>query len=242
MKEYKKIVTFSYDDGVTQDIRLIELMNRYGLKGTFNLNSELLGKPGELRYDFGRVDHNKVPPADVKAIYAGHEVAVHTLTHPTLPGVAHDAEIIRQVEQDRLNLSELVGYEVLGMAYPGGGKNYDDRCAELIRVNTGVQYARTTVSTLAFEPTQGDLLQFHPTCHHLRDDLTALADRFLNSEAQELQLFYIWGHSYEFDLWNAWEKFEKFCRLISHRDDVLYATNLEAFRYAKCLTSAKTGV
>ena len=35
----KKAVTFSYDDGVTQDRRLVELLNRYGLKATFNLNS-----------------------------------------------------------------------------------------------------------------------------------------------------------------------------------------------------------
>ena len=43
-----KALTFSYDDGVTQDIRMIELFNKYNVKGTFNLNSELLGLPGEL--------------------------------------------------------------------------------------------------------------------------------------------------------------------------------------------------
>ena len=39
-----KAITFSYDDGVTQDIRLIELLNKYNLKCTFNINSELLSK------------------------------------------------------------------------------------------------------------------------------------------------------------------------------------------------------
>ena len=34
-----KAVTFSYDDGMTQDIRLIELLNKYNLKCTFNINS-----------------------------------------------------------------------------------------------------------------------------------------------------------------------------------------------------------
>lgn len=234
MKDYKKILTFSFDDGVTQDIRLIELLDRYGLKSTFNLNSELLGKPGELRYDVGRVDHNKVDPADVRAIYAGHEVAVHTLTHPLLPAIEEDEEIIRQVERDRQNLSELVGYEVIGMAYPCGGKNCDDRSAALIRANTGVQYARTIESTFSFDLPQGDLIRFNPTCHFLRAEpnLTALAERFLNSETEGLQLFYIWGHSYELDLWNAWESFEEFCRLIANRGDVLYATNREAFRCA----------
>lgn len=35
-----KAVTLSYDDGVAQDIRLIELLDRYGLRATFNLNPD----------------------------------------------------------------------------------------------------------------------------------------------------------------------------------------------------------
>ena len=81
----RKAVTFSYDDGVTQDIRLIELMNKYGLKSTFNLNSELLGKRGILDRENQRIAHYKIHPEDVRYVYDGHEVAVHTLTHP-LPG------------------------------------------------------------------------------------------------------------------------------------------------------------
>ena len=42
MANHQKILTFSFDDGVTQDIRLIEMFDRYGLKGTFNLNSGLI--------------------------------------------------------------------------------------------------------------------------------------------------------------------------------------------------------
>ena len=49
-----KLLTLSYDDGVTQDIRLIELFNKYGLKATFNINSELLGHDGELIREIGR--------------------------------------------------------------------------------------------------------------------------------------------------------------------------------------------
>ena len=91
---------------------MIEIFNKYHLKATFNLNSERLGVG------------NKNKPEDVKHIYAGHEVAAHTLTHPWLPHIIDDKEVIRQVEQDRLNLSELVGYEVCEMAYPGGGYSH----------------------------------------------------------------------------------------------------------------------
>ena len=36
-----KAVTLSYDDGVRQDKRLISIMQKYGLKGTFNINAGL---------------------------------------------------------------------------------------------------------------------------------------------------------------------------------------------------------
>ena len=91
MKERKfKAVTFSYDDGVTQDQRLIEMFNRYGLKATFNLNSGLLGKPGSLIREGVTVAHVKPEPSEIKGIYEGHEIAAHTLTHPHLPKLSDE--------------------------------------------------------------------------------------------------------------------------------------------------------
>ena len=91
-----KAVTFSYDDGVTQDFRLVELLNKYNLKSTFNINSELLGKRGMLVREGQRVAHYKIHASDVKSLYDGHEVAAHTLTHPNLTTL-DAAEVIRQV-------------------------------------------------------------------------------------------------------------------------------------------------
>ena len=225
----KKAITFSYDDGVTQDIRLIDLFNKYGLKGTFNLNSELLGNQNELIREGVRIAHNKIDPKDVRAIYAGHEVAVHTLTHPRLPDIAEDAEIIRQVEEDRKKLSELVGYDVVGMAYPCGGVNNDDRCAKLIKENTGVRYARTITSSESFDP-QENLFRFNPTCYHHGDwnKLFALADEFLALKTESPKIFYIWGHAYEFDIYpERWAIFEDFLKKIGGKDDIFYGTNKE---------------
>ena len=223
-----KAVTFSYDDGVTQDQRLIHLFNKYGLKATFNLNSGLLGKPGSLIRENVTVAHVKPRAEEIRAIYQGHEIAAHTLTHPTLPKVEDDAEIIRQVEQDRLALSELAGYEVVGMAYPGGGVNFNSRVAELIRQNTGIRYARTTVSSHDFEP-QEDLLVFRPTVYHHAefDKMFELAEEFLALKPTSPKIFYIWGHAYEFDIGNTWDKMEELCRLIAGHDDIFYGTNKE---------------
>ncbi len=224
----RKAVTFSYDDGVTQDIRLIELLNKYGLKATFNLNSELLGKSGMLTRADRRVSHYKITPEDVPVVYAGHEVAAHTLTHPMLPDLPDD-EVIRQVERDRLNLSELVGYEVVGMAYPGGGVNYDDRVVKLIRQQTGVRYARTTVLTDCFDRQQ-DLYQFLPNAYHIMDfdRLMEMGRQFLELQPAHAQIFYIWGHSYEMDFMpGGWEHLEAFFKLIAGHDDIFYGTNAE---------------
>ena len=224
----KKAVTFSYDDGVTQDIRLIELLNKYGLKCTFNLNSQLLGKNRMLMRDYGRIAHYKIHPSDVRSVYEGHEIAVHTLDHPILPKVTDDAEVIRQVEQDRLNLSELAGYEVIGMAYPGGGVNNDHRVANLIQAHTGVQYARTITSNGSFAP-QADLYRFQPTAFHLDfDKMMDLGRQFIEMDAETPQIFYIWGHSYEMDYCSDnWRRLEDFFELISGHDDIFYGTNAE---------------
>ena len=226
-----KAVTFSFDDGVTQDKRLIEIFDKYGLKCTFNLNSELLGRPGQLpRLDYRGlpVSHNKVKPEDVKELYRNHEVAVHTLGHPNLIKVEDDAEVIRQVEQDRLNLSKLAGYEVVGMAYPCGPKNNDDRVAELIKNNTGVKYARGFFSSHSFDM-QDNLYRFKPTIHRGESIRYDVVKEFLETEATKPMLLYIWGHAYEFDVDDSWDEFEDFCKLISGHDDVFYGTNREIF-------------
>lgn len=227
MNNWKKAVTFSYDDAVTQDIRLIELFNKYGVKGTFNLNSELLGKDGHLIREGVRVDHIKVAPEKVREIYTGHEIAVHTLTHPNLAQVTDDEEIVRQVEQDRENLSRLAGYEVVGMAYPGGGVNFTEHAAKLIEERTGVKYARTTVCNQGFD-VQQDLHQFKPSVYHMNmDEMFEVGKKFLESKSGERQILYVWGHSYEFDIHNTWDRFEEFLKLISGHDDIFYGTNRE---------------
>lgn len=223
-----KALTFSYDDGVTQDVRLIEMLNKYGLKGTFNLNSCYLGGKGQLVREGVTVGHNKVAREDVRSVYAGHEIAAHTLKHPFLPSIEDEAEIIRQVEVDRLALSEIAGYEVVGFAYPGGGINHSKRVADIIRKNTGVKYCRTTDSTRNFE-VQSDLFEFNPTVyHHVEwEEMFRLGERFLEMQADRPQIFYVWGHAYEFDIRNEWDRFEEFCKMMSGAEDIFYGTNRE---------------
>ncbi len=226
-QEKKKAITFSYDDGVTQDIRLIELLNKYNLKCTFNLNSELLSKKGILIRNGQRISHYKIHPEDVKALYEGHEVASHTLTHPNLTQ-CDDNEVIRQVETDRQNLSELVGYEVVGMAFPCGGVNNNDHVADVIKNNTGIRYCRTITANSCFD-VQENIFRFNPTVYHLDfEKMMSLGKEFIELKPETPKVFYIWGHSYEMDYGaDYWVKLEDFFKLISNKDDIFYGTNKE---------------
>ena len=221
----KKALTFSYDDGVLQDQRLIRLFDKYGLKCTFNLNSGFLGRAGALVRDDVTVGHCKPRVCEVKGIYEGHEVAVHTVHHPSLNKLS-TRKIVSEIEDDRKVLSDIVGYDVVGMAYPGGtGVSQSDRVVGLMERFTGVQYSRNTDSNHSFEP-QTDLLRFCPTLHHAEwDDLFRLGEEFVSMTTDTPKIFYVWGHAYEFDIKDDWGKFEDFLKLVSGKNDVFYGTN-----------------
>jgi peptidoglycan/xylan/chitin deacetylase (PgdA/CDA1 family) len=169
-----------------------------------------------------------VEPTQVKQVYKNHEVAVHTITHFNLTELP-DSCIVWQVEEDRKMLECLTGNPITCMAYPCGGVNNDDRVAEIIKNQTQIRFARTTVSTYSFV-LQENLLQFNPTIHFGSERIFELAEEFLFLKVDEPKLFYIWGHTYELDAEEgAWERFEKLCQMISGKDDIFYGTNGEVF-------------
>ena len=118
-KGKRKVLTLSYDDGVEQDIRLIALMNQYGLKGTFNINSGLYAPEGTV-YEKGHI-HRRMTQQQVTEVYSasGQEVAVHTLTHPFLEQLPRD-RCSYEIIKDRENLETQFKTIITGMAYPFG--------------------------------------------------------------------------------------------------------------------------
>ncbi len=222
----RKIFTMSYDDGVIWDEPFLKILNKYGIKATFNLNSGLLGDRVDLTQMGITFNHDKVEPHAVKALYAGHEVATHSATHPVLTKL-DDETLVRQIMDDRAALSELVGYDVDGHAYPCGP--YDDRVAKVLRERCGIRYARTVDAHRTFAVPKNPMT-WHPTCHHGDAALFELAEKFLAAKPAEGEdlLFYVWGHTYEFNIHDDWDRIERFCQMISGHADVIYATNREA--------------
>ena len=221
-----KAVTFSFDDGTIQDVRLVELLNKYGLKATFNLNSGYLGVRGQEPWR-GYVGFDHVSASMVKTLYDGHEVAVHTLTHCALTQ-QNEETIIRQIEEDRKALEALCGYDVVGMAYPWGAGQ--EPVTGIVRAYTPIQYARTAAQTLDFSVQRENLLMWNPTIYWISERLEEVVNHFLEIQSNELQLLSIWGHSYELDE-NLetidWVKIEKIFQKISGQADIFYGTNRE---------------
>lgn len=213
-----KALSFSYDDGVEQDIRLIQIFRQYGLKGTFNLNSGL----------FGRQDkHRRLTADEARQVYTPDvcEVACHGANHGTL-AILDPAVASLDVLDDRRNLENLFDRQIHGLAYANGSVN---DTVETICRNAGIWYGRTAKSTKDFCLPE-NWLRMHPTCHHNNAQLTDLAERFTAlAPAKNPQLFLVWGHAYQFDDQNNWGVMERFAGQTSGRGDIWYATNEEIY-------------
>lgn len=216
----KKAITFSFDDGNIDDIRLIEILKKYGLKATFNLNSGGLTYSNCWTYN-NEKEVRHINYMDYPDLFDGFEVAAHTYSHPHLEN-SDDATVYNEIKLDLKLLEFLYGYKIRGMALPFG--TYNDRTVEIVK-ECGIEYCRSVKSTNSFELPTDVIL--HPTCHFKSPKLKELALEFLDSENENAELFYIWGHSYELVTEEDWSNFEEFCKLISGRSDIWYCTNIE---------------
>ena len=238
-----KALILSYDDGAKQDRQLVALMNKYHLVGTFHLNSNKLGTNNYFDY---------LNKQEIKDLYKGHEVSVHTANHPNLPDISK-IDVIYEILEDRKELERLVGYPVRGMAYPFGNTNENviDAIKEL-----GIEYARTVGDSYNFEIPK-DFLQWHPTMHQFgkaywetnqpeKDKKELILfyktiDDFL--QTKEVALFDIWGHSWEMGTdQNKWDDTEKFFKLLANNQDIYYAKQIDLVDYIIAFRNLKFAV
>ena len=228
-----KVFTMSYDDGVFQDYRLVETMSKYGLKGTFNINSGLIS-PVDAVKGYERLSINQV-----KELYLsnGHEVALHTYTHPTLTDLPIE-NITYEYLKDKEVLEDILGIIIRGSAYPNSRYNEKVLCSLKA---CGVAYARGGRQTESFEMPE-DWLQWMPTARHSNPKLLSIADEFIKIRPiahHPCAMFYLMGHSYEFDNDNNWELIEEFVEKISGYSDIWYATNIEIYDYVQAFNSIR---
>lgn len=208
-----KALLFSFDDGRTEDRQLLSLMNQYGIKGTFHLNSGLLGRGKHIQ------------PEEIQSLYDGHEVAAHTYHHVYLKQLPSRMQV-KELMEDKEALEELSGHIVRGLSWPYG--SYCSETETIARLS-GYEYSRTTQDSGRLEPPE-DLFAWHPTAHHskMTDEVW---NRFWDDHRNDMQILMLWGHSYEFDTTEKWERLAKLFSTIGGRQDVWYTTCIQMAEY-----------
>ena len=194
----RKIFLLSFDDGTIWDGQLVELLNRYGIKGTFNLNSglenfvwEFEGKP---------VIRQKL--AETVEQYLGHEVASHTLTHPWLNSLT-PPQLSREVGEDCAAIKEIFGLEEIGFGVPFTA------CGEReIRIiKKFARYIRLSEFADSFALPEDE---YHIPIHSLYhdEDIREKIKEFSQSSLP-VSVFVVAGHSYELEHLNHWAYLEE---------------------------------
>lgn len=228
----KKAFNVTYDDGVLQDIPFVKLLNKYHLKGTFNLNSELIKNQFEWTHENGSII-KRLSADKVVSLYDGHEIASHTLTHPYLKDLTEN-ELLHQLSQDKINLEKLFGREVRGFAIPF---DYYNPMIENCVKKCGFEYGRISQMSHSFQP-QKDYYNWKATVFHCEEIMEELTDSFLVTN-DELAIFQIVGHSYDLDVENKWELIENIFKRISNQNDILPMTTIEIINYLKAMEKAE---
>ncbi len=233
-----KALTLSYDDGCRQDLRFSDIVTKYGIKCTFNMTR------GEGAFT--------VEEAREHFLDKGHEIAVHGYCHRA-EGQIRPVEGIIDVLDCRRELEEKYDRIVRGMAYPDSGitawastTSYD-RIRSYLK-DLGIVYSRTLGGDNDRFALPTDWYAWMPSAHHDNPKLDEYIEKFISRDlntgycsSRAPWLFYIWGHSFEFDnKEGGWEHAEDFCKKLSGRPDVWYATNIEIYDYVKAYESLKT--
>ncbi|MBQ8146223.1 MAG: polysaccharide deacetylase family protein [Clostridia bacterium] len=233
-----KAITLSYDDGSKDDVRFVETINKYGLKCTFNLVGKDIKEERQLSNDFIREN----------MLAKGHEVANHGYYHRAQNRV-RSLEGIRDVIDCRIALEKEFGIIIRGMAYPDCALLPDVEPNTYKRIQEylgelGIVYARNCTGDNDRFNLPDNWLNWLPSAHHNNPQIMEYIDKFLKIDVSSQyiasrtpKLFYMWGHSFEFEGRQNWDHLEKLCQRLGGHEDVWYATNIEIYDYVQAYNS-----
>ena len=233
-----KALTLSYDDGAKYDMKLADIINKYGIKCTFNFNNF-----------YNRPDRLTKEAVIEKIISKGHEIAVHGADHKA-EGIIRPIEALEDVLSCRKFLENEFDMIIRGMAYPDSGIRFlmPGNTYENIRSclkNLDIVYARTLNGDNNSFRLPSDFYAWMPTAHHKNPNIKDYIEQFLSfnysdkvySSQKYPRLFYIWGHSHEFARDDNWSLLEEICEMLSRKPDIWYATNIEIYNYVTAFGS-----
>ena len=221
----------SWDDGYSLDLRVADLLDRYGHTGTF--------------YVCPKDQHgaHMLSKEQILSLSKRHRIGAHSMTHPKLTEIPAD-EAKQEISGSKLWVEDITGKSCSAFCYPYGAVN--DAVKNAVKI-AGFTEARTT-KDLAFSAEDPFLqpvtlqispfpvrMRFHPPWKVL-DPLGPLRSRYRKLRAigtphsamtswlslakylydygsrNNLPFFHLYGHSREVEKYDMWEYLEEFLR------------------------------
>lgn len=222
-----KAMTFSYDDGLTSDLRLAEIMGKYGVKCTLNINTFPYANGGEQE------DFLKLSELRELANNPLIEIACHGDIHPYYTYLPQ-SNATNDIMENRKMLEEITGKIIRGFAYPSISCFND--ASEMALTASGIVYARLGGNSGSIELPE-NWLRWPATCHHKNALEFYKKFEALDNTLRHSTIMYVWGHSFEFDRENNWEIIEQLLECCHDNPDIWFATNMEIYNYANAFNS-----
>lgn len=219
MDQSRMTVVQCWDDGVTTDARLAEILRKHKARATFNLNAGSHAAKRKPGWNYKGTEVGRLCWDEMKEVYRGFPIANHSLTHPSLAAIPIEAAR-RDIVEGRKRLQDFFGQPVFGFSYPNG--SYNEAVMEAVRA-AGHVYARTTLNVAQPFPPENPMA-FHPCCHFLAPDFWARYEA-----ARAGGVFYFWGHSYEMITAAMWAAFEDLIARISSDSRARWADVADLF-------------
>ena len=238
----KKYITIRMDDGITQDARMMEIMRKYGVDCcTFYISSGLYGASITVYPDHPEVTHKRFTRKEIVAgVYDGFDVQSHTVTHPSLKGCT-DAQVTSEITRDSAALKQLFGYKPVGVAWPGGDGDITDHTIDVVMETTSIRYGscttRNTYKGIKKFGLPQYFMRWYPTCSVSDSDAMSLLEEFIAAPCTEDMLYFVWGHGFELDRFDSWDKFELMIKTIAEAaaadENIVLVTNSEFYELFK---------
>jgi len=211
-----------WDDGVNDDIRLIEILRKHGAKASFNLNpaSHREKRKGGFSEKWGK-SIERLARSELNSVYEGFTIANHSMSHPHPIKISVE-DWRSEVVDARKILQDWFQAPIHGFVYPFGQN--DQATADVVR-EAGHVYARTTQNeTPCFPPS--DPMRFHADCHFHSLQFWNL---YAKAKESSCGVFYFWGHSYEICTEDQWQDLAAKIVRISNDFEVVWAELPELF-------------
>lgn len=237
------IITTSWDDGHPLDNKLVELLEKYGIKGTFYI-------------PLANAENKVMERSQIKEISNYHEIGGHTVNHRYLDGLSYE-EAKYEITQCKIQLEEITGQPITSFCFPGG--KYSERDIELVQ-QAGFLFGRTTDYFNIKADTKYSLMHTSVQAYNhsaltlskhcikrancislfqqhffipINHSFQKLSLNLLKKAVEENGIFHLWGHSWEIDKFCLWDELEETFNILKNETDALFLNNTECWNFQK---------